>query len=202
MILAFSVERRSNFAAGIMITVAQATSIWNVGIQTAAAQNLLTIGFIDKLLDVRIANWLQWLPRPPLPPHPPPPAGQWLGAFVVKHSGLATQGPLMVFAILAAFLILVHLGFASANALTSALLPIMISVLQTLPGDMNKAGMAMLMGFVVELRLHPAHQCAVYLGTDTFDGRQFAKTGIVLTLAGYLLTLLFAVTYWRWLGWM
>lgn len=61
-------------------------------------------------------------------------AGQWLGKFVVAHSGLATQGPVMVFAILAAFLILIHLGFVSATALTAAMLPILISVLQTLPG--------------------------------------------------------------------
>lgn len=317
VIVAFGVERRSNFAAGIMITVAQATSIWNVGIQTAAAQNLLTIGFIDKLLDVRI-TWLQWLiagapwaitmsavlyftTRWLLPPeseaisggkeavarelaalgpmtsaqkrlavvsaallllwstggrlHPfdtatvtyaglvvlmlprlgvmdwksmqqripwgtlivfgvsislgtallSTQAGQWLGAFVVKHSGLATQGPLVVFAILVAFLILVHLGFASATALTSALLPILISVLQTLPGDINKAGIAMLMGFAVSFGFVlpiNAPQNMVCLGTDTFDGRQFAKSGIVLTLAGYLLMLLFAATYWRWLGWM
>ena len=31
-----------------MIIVAQATSIWNVGIQTAAAQNLLTVGFMER----------------------------------------------------------------------------------------------------------------------------------------------------------
>jgi hypothetical protein len=42
----------------------------------------------------------------------------------------------------------------------------------------------------------------VCLGTDTFTTRQFAKTGIVLTLAGYLLLLVLAMTYWRWLGWL
>jgi di/tricarboxylate transporter len=47
VITAFGVDRRSNIAAGIMVMVAQATSVWNVGIQTAAAQNLLTVGFID-----------------------------------------------------------------------------------------------------------------------------------------------------------
>ncbi len=42
----------------------------------------------------------------------------------------------------------------------------------------------------------------VWLGTGTFTARQFAKTGIVLTLAGYALLLVFALTYWRWLGWL
>lgn len=60
IIAAFGVDKRSNIAAGIMITVAQATSIWNVGIQTAAAQNLLAVGFMDKLLGERV-TWLQWL---------------------------------------------------------------------------------------------------------------------------------------------
>jgi di/tricarboxylate transporter len=38
------------------------------------------------------------------------------------------------------------------------------------------------------------------LVTDTFTARQFARVGIVLTIFGYLLLLLFAATWWRWLG--
>lgn len=60
VIAAFGVDKRSNIAAGIMIIVAQATSIWNVGIQTAAAQNLLTVGFMEKMLGQRVA-WSDWL---------------------------------------------------------------------------------------------------------------------------------------------
>jgi anion transporter len=316
IIVAFGVDRRSNIAAGIMIVVAQATSVWNVGIQTAAAQNLLTVGFMDKLLGERV-NWIQWLiagapwavvmsivlyflVRWLLPPESEAiaggketvqrelaalgpmtgaqkrlaavsvglllfwategklhridtasityvglvllllprigvmdwktlqsripwgtlivfgagislgaallstQAGQWLGRFVVTHSGLATQGTEAVFAILAAFLILIHLGFASATALTAALLPIMISVLQTLPGDFHKVGMTMLLGFVVSFGfILPvnAPQNMVCFGTETFNGKQFAKVGVPVTIIGYLLMLLFAVTYWRWLGW-
>ncbi|MDM0066297.1 DASS family sodium-coupled anion symporter [Variovorax sp. J31P207] len=316
VIVAFGVDRRSNIAAGIMITVAMATSVWNVGIQTAAAQNLLTVGFMDKLLGERV-SWLQWLiagapwavvmsivlyfmVRWLLPPESEAiaggkeavqsdlealgpmtgpqkrlaavsvglllfwategklhdidtasityvglvvlmlprlgvmdwkslqgripwgtlivfgvgislgtallstQAGQWLGRFVVAHSGLATQGPVMVFAILSAFLIVIHLGFASATALTAALLPILISVLQTLPGDINKVGMTMLLGFTVSFGfILPinAPQNMVCLGTETFNGKQFARVGVPITIAGYALMLLFAVTYWHWLGW-
>lgn len=60
MILAFGVDRRSNLGAGLMIVVAQGISIWNVGIQTAAAQNLLTVGFMEKMLGERVA-WSDWL---------------------------------------------------------------------------------------------------------------------------------------------
>ena len=316
VIVAFGVDRRSNIAAGIMITVAMATSVWNVGIQTAAAQNLLTLGFMDKLLGERV-SWLQWLiagapwavvmsivlyfmVRWLLPPESEAiaggkeavqrdlaalgpmtgpqkrlaavsvglllfwategklhdidtasityvglvvlmlprlgvmdwkslqgripwgtlivfgvgislgtallstQAGQWLGRFVVAHSGLATQGPVVVFAILSAFLIVIHLGFASATALTAALLPILISVLQTLPGDINKVGMTMLLGFTVSFGfILPinAPQNMVCLGTETFNGKQFARVGVPVTIVGYALMLLFAVTYWRWLGW-
>ncbi|WP_042887517.1 anion permease [Cupriavidus necator] len=317
VIAAFGVDKKSNIAAGIMITVAQATSIWNVGIQTAAAQNLLTVGFMDKLLGERI-TWLQWLiagapwailmsvvlyflvrfllpaetdaipggkeavqrELSALGPMTAPQkrlaavsiglllfwategklhsfdtatvtfvglvilmlprigvmdwktmqqrtpwgtlivfgvgislgtallstqAGQWLGKFVVAHSGLATQGPVMVFAILAAFLILIHLGFASATALTAAMLPILISVLQTLPGDINRVGMTMLLGYTVSFGfILPinAPQNMVCLGTETFNGRQFARIGIPVTIVGYAMMLLFAATYWRWLGWV
>ena len=43
-----------------MITMVQAVSIWNVGIKTAAAQNMVAIGFIQKMLGHDI-TWLNWL---------------------------------------------------------------------------------------------------------------------------------------------
>jgi di/tricarboxylate transporter len=46
IILAFGVDKHSRFAGLLMITTAQAASIWNVGIKTAAAQNMVAIGFI------------------------------------------------------------------------------------------------------------------------------------------------------------
>ena len=317
VIMAFGVDKRSNIAAGIMIVVAQGTSIWNVGIQTAAAQNLLTVGFMDKMLGQRV-SWIDWLIAGVpwavimsavllflviklLPPetdsipggkeavaqslvdigpmtgpqkrlltvsvllllawategrlHPfdttsttyaglvflllpgigvmtwkdvqsripwgtvivfgvgislgtallTTQAGQWLGSQVVAHTGLDQVGPLGVFAILGAFLIVIHLGFASATALTSALLPILIAVLQTLPGEFNRLGMTMLLGFVMSygfiLPIN-APQNMVCLGTGTFTARQFAKVGILVTLIGYGLMLVFAATYWSWLGWI
>jgi solute carrier family 13 (sodium-dependent dicarboxylate transporter), member 2/3/5 len=108
-------------------------------------------------------------------------------------------------AILSAFLILIHLGFASATALTSAMLPILIAVLQTLPGDFNRLGMTMLLGFAVSFGfILPinAPQNMVCLGTETFTARQFAKVGIIVTIVGYGLMLAMGATYWRWLGWM
>jgi len=317
VIAAFGVDKRSNIAAGIMIIVAQATSIWNVGIQTAAAQNLLTKGFMEKMLGDRV-SWAEWLIAgapwsvimsvvlvfivlkllPPeadniaggkeavqaeldaLGPMTGPQkrllgvslmllmlwatekslhnfdttsttyfglvllllprfgvmtwkdvqsripwgtvivfgvgislgtallttqAGQWMGNQVVTHTGLDHLGPLAIFAILSAFLIVIHLGFASATALTSAMLPILISVLATLPGEFNRLGMTMLLGFVVSygfiLPIN-APQNMVCLGTETFTAKQFARVGIIITIVGYLLMLLFGATYWRWLGWM
>jgi anion transporter len=317
VVAAFGVDKRSNIAAGLMIVVAQGTSIWNVGIQTAAAQNLLTVGFMDKMLGQRV-SWIDWLIAgapwalimsavllflvikllPPesdsipggkeavaqslvdIGPMTGPQkrllavslllllawategrlhnfdttsttyaglvflllpgigvmtwkdvqsripwgtvivfgvgislgtallttqAGQWLGSQVVAHTGLDQVGPLGVFAILGAFLILIHLGFASATALTSALLPILIAVLQTLPGEFNRLGMTMLLGFVVSygfiLPIN-APQNMVCLGTGTFTARQFAKVGVLVTLIGYGLMLVFAATYWSWLGWI
>jgi anion transporter len=317
VIAAFGVDKRSNIAAGLMIVVAQGTSIWNVGIQTAAAQNLLTLGFMDKMLGQRV-SWIDWLIAgapwalimsvvllwlvlkllPPesdsipggkeavaqslaeLGPMSGPQkrllsvsvllllawategklhafdtttttyaglvilllprigimtwkdvqaripwgtvivfgvgislgsalltthAGQWLGGQVVGRTGLDQLGPLGVFAILGGFLILIHLGFASATALTSALLPILMAVLQTLPGDFSRLGMTMLLGFAVSFGfILPinAPQNMVCLGTETFTARQFARVGVIVTLVGYLLLLVFAATYWSWLGWL
>ena len=317
VIAAFGVDKRSAFAGGIMILVAQATSIWNVGIQTSAAQNLLTAGFMQKLLgqSVTWTDWLiagvpwsllmsvvlYWVILRVMPPEtdrieggkeavrkalselgpmtfderkllaivltllgfwategklhsfdtasttlvglaallmpglgvmswkqaqPRIPwgtvivfgvgislggtvlatgAGTWLARLLVTHLGMDGLSPFWVFAVLGGFLIIIHLGFASATALTSAMLPIMIALLLQLGGDINPLGMSMLLGYVVSFGfLLPinAPQNMVCIGTETFDARQFLRTGIWLTLIGYGLMLVFALTWWRWLGWM
>lgn len=59
IITAFGVERSSRFAAVLMIATAQADSIWNVGIKTAAAQNMIAVNFIKQQLNYDI-SWLEW----------------------------------------------------------------------------------------------------------------------------------------------
>ncbi len=60
IIAAFGVDRRGAFAGMLMITTVQTASIWNVGIKTAAAQNMVAIGFIEKAFG-RTITWLDWL---------------------------------------------------------------------------------------------------------------------------------------------
>ncbi|AEP36058.1 DASS family sodium-coupled anion symporter [Taylorella asinigenitalis] len=316
MVAAFGVENKSKLAVGLMILVAECISIWNVGIQTAAAQNLITVGFMTELLGERVA-WIDWLiaalpwsiimsfvlyfvvltffrpevkkleggkqsVRKQLDEIGPMTsdqlrllivstiligfwategklhnystaattivalgvllipkigvinwkemqkrtpwgtlivfgtgislgssilksgAGEWLGNQIVVWTGLDTLGPLMIFAILAAFLIIIHLGFASATALSSSMIPIVISILKTMPdGSVDRLGMTMILGFVISYGfILPvnAPQNMVCLGTDTFNAKQFAKVGITITIIGYLLMVLFAGTYWDWLG--
>src|SRR6202158_5852158 len=59
IISAFGVNKRGAFAGMLMITTVQTASIWNVGIKTAAAQNMVAIGFIEKTLHHTI-TWLEW----------------------------------------------------------------------------------------------------------------------------------------------
>jgi solute carrier family 13 (sodium-dependent dicarboxylate transporter), member 2/3/5 len=80
-----------------------------------------------------------------------------------------------------------------------------VSVLQSMQGDFNRLGLTMLLGFVVSFGfILPinAPQNMVCLATETFTAKQFARVGIVLTIVGYLLLLLFGATWWRWLGWI
>ena len=60
IIAAFGVNKRGAFASMLMITTVQTASIWNVGIKTAAAQNMVAIGFIEKTFGKTI-TWLDWL---------------------------------------------------------------------------------------------------------------------------------------------
>jgi hypothetical protein len=43
----------------LMITTVQTASIWNVGIKTAAAQNLVAVGFVERTLHHTI-TWVKW----------------------------------------------------------------------------------------------------------------------------------------------
>src|SRR6185503_8689998 len=60
IIAAFGVNKKGAFASMLMITTVQTASIWNVGIKTAAAQNMVAIGFIEKACG-RTITWLEWL---------------------------------------------------------------------------------------------------------------------------------------------
>jgi anion transporter len=59
IIAAFGVSKKGAFASMLMITTTQTASIWNVGIKTAAAQNMVAVGFIEKTFQHTI-TWLEW----------------------------------------------------------------------------------------------------------------------------------------------
>lgn len=316
IIAAFGVEKKSQFAAIMMIATAQADSIWNVGIKTAAAQNMIALGFIEKMLGKTI-TWMDWfIAAAPyavimsivlyylllkiMPPevdeikggkeaiakaiaelgpmrfeekklltislillffwatekivHPfdtssttigaiallllpgigvmtwkeaqskipwgtlilfgvgislgsailSTKAAAWLAKIIVTTFGLQTLPALTILAILAAFLIVIHLGFASATALAAAMIPIIISILQGVQTQgINVIGMTMVLQYVVSFGfILPvnAPQNMIAYGTDTFEVKDFIKTGIPLTIIGYLTILLLGATYWKWLG--
>jgi sodium-dependent dicarboxylate transporter 2/3/5 len=317
VILAFGVDKKSRFAGLLMITTVQAVSIWNVGIKTAAAQNMVAVGFIQKMLGHDI-TWLSWLiaaapfslvmsvglyfimttMMPPEAREIPggqaavekslselgpmtsrqgrllvvslvllcfwstegvlhsldssttttvavallflpgigvmewkaantlipwgtvvlfgvgislgttllqTQAAQWLN-LIVQGFSLDQLPALAILAVMSAFLIIVHLGFASATALASSLIPIVIAIMQKVqtPG-INVLGMTLVLQFVVSYGfILPVNspQGMIAYGTGTFVARDFVRTGIVITVLAYLLTLLFGATYWRWLGYV
>jgi len=131
-------------------------------------------------------------------------AAPWLAGKIVMFFGLQVMPALTILAVLAAFLIIIHLGFASATALAAAMIPIIISILQSVqtPG-INIIGMTMILQYVVSFGfILPvnAPQNMVAYGTETFEVRDFVKTGIPLTIIAYALILLLGATYWKWLG--
>jgi di/tricarboxylate transporter len=116
------------------------------------------------------------------------------------------MGALAILAVLSVFLVVIHLGFASATALAAAMIPIVIAVLQRVqtPG-ISVIGMTMMLQFVVSYGfILPVNspQGMVAYGTQTFAARDFVRCGLALTVLAFLLTLLFGATYWRWLGYV
>jgi di/tricarboxylate transporter len=136
-------------------------------------------------------------------------AAMWLANKLVAVLGLATMEVFAVFAILAAFLIVVHLGFASATAVASSMIPIMIAVLKSLNlsegvvDGVNIIDITMLLQFVVSFGfILPVNspQGILAYATETFTAKDCMKIGIPVTVIGYILLLVFAKTYWKVLG--
>jgi anion transporter len=320
IIAAFGVNRKGAFAGMLMITTVQTASIWNVGIKTAAAQNMVAVGFIEKTLHTTI-TWLEWLIAAApfgllmsialyfvmtrmMPPEISEVAGgreaiqkslrdlgpmktsekkllaislallafwategvlhkfdtstttltavalmflpgigimtwkdaqpkipwgtvilfgvgislgtallqmkgaTWFADLVVSEFGLKQASALFVLGVMGLFLVIIHLGFASATALASAMIPIIIAVLQSISTagtSINVVGMTMLLQFVVSfgfILVVNAPQNMVAYGTDTFEAKDFVRTGLVLTVIACALVMLLGATYWRWLGYI
>ena len=317
-ILAFKVDKRSRFAGLLVMTAAQTASVWNIGIKTAAAQNMVAIGFIEKQFHTTI-TWTEWfiagapfsavlsialyfiMTRMMRPETEEIAGGQatvrqqlaalgpmtlrewkllaitltllgfwatekllhdfdtssttiaaiglmlvprlgvmdwkesqrafpwgtvvlfaigisigtallrtnaagWLANLIVQNLGLQNATAFAILMMLSLFLIVIHLGFASATALASTMIPIIISVLMAVktPG-INIVGMTMLLQFVVSFGfILPvnAPQNMIAYGTDTFEARDFVRTGLVITLVATVLLVIFSLTYWSWMGYM
>ena len=132
-------------------------------------------------------------------------AASWLTNLIVASLGLQNASAFAILTLLSLFLIVIHLGFASATALASTTIPIITSVLTVVqtPG-INVIGMTMLLQFVVSIGfilLVNSPQAMIAYGTDTFEARDFVRTGFILTLAAMLLVV-FALTYWPMMGYM
>lgn len=316
MVSAFGLTNKSQLAALLIITSAQIASIWNIGIKTAAAQNMVAIGFLEKTLNYTI-SWGEWflyaapwailmsillyfvmlkvippeveeIPRGqemirkqladlgPVAPaekrlmvisilllffwateknlHPldsttvtliavavmlapkigvftwreaaskipwgtiilfavgislgtvllKTKAASWLANTFFSSIGLPYMPLIAIIAFLSLFNIIIHLGFASATSLSATLIPVVIALVQNLnlPG-VSEPGIVLIQQFVVSFGfLLPvsAPQNMLAYGTDTFTTKDFIKSGVPLTVIGFLLVLLFSVTYWRWMG--
>src|SRR5699024_5434841 len=59
MVAAFGLPKESRLGALMVITAVHAVSIWNVGIKTAAAQNLVAVEFIEGAFGEDI-SWARW----------------------------------------------------------------------------------------------------------------------------------------------
>lgn len=315
MVAAFGLASNSKLSALLIITAAQSISIWNVGIKTAAAQNLVALNFIEDSMG-RSVSWGQWflwaapwsvlmsialffIMRWAIKPEVDrmdggketvrrqleeigPITGPEIRLIVVsiallffwstegflhpvdsstitlvaigflllprvgvftwkKAENLINWGTLVVFAVgislgtlllktgaagwlsqktfgamgldsmpllatiilVGAFTVIIHLGFASATALSSALIPVYIALAAALNTPDGGLGFVVIQQFLISFGfLLPvsAPQNMLAYGTGAFTTKQFLRTGIPLTIIGYALVVLFSATYWKWLG--
>ena len=315
MVAAFGMTVDSKLSALLVITAVQAVSIWNVGIKTAAAQNLVAIGFIEDQMGQTVSwgKWFLWaapwavlmsialyfimlavmkpevdrieggreLVQQQLDEMGPMTGAEkrltaiavvlllfwategllhpinsstitlvaigvmllpgigvmdfkyaqnhinWgtlivfavgisLGSFLLKTGaatwlseqtfgalGISSMPILATIAIVSLFNIIIHLGFASATSLASALIPVFIALAATLDVPNGGIGFVIIQQFVIcfgFLLPISAPQNMLAYGTGAFTTKQFLRAGIPLTIVAYLLILILSATYWKWMG--
>lgn len=130
-------------------------------------------------------------------------AASWLSEQTFGAMGLDSMPLLATIALVSLFNILIHLGFASATSLASALIPVFIALSTTIAAGDASIGFVVIQQFVIcfgFLLPVSAPQNMLAYGTGAFTRGEFLKTGIPLTIVAYLLVLLFSATYWDWMG--
>ena len=130
-------------------------------------------------------------------------AAQWLSDKTFGLIGLDNYPIVVTIALISLFNILIHLGFASATSLASALIPVFISLTSTLHLGDQSIGFVLIQQFVISFGfLLPVSspQAMLAYGTETFTVKDFLKTGLPITVLGYILVVIFSFTYWHWLG--
>ena len=129
---------------------------------------------------------------------------QWLSDAVFGTLGLDSMPLLATIALVTLFNILIHLGFASATSLASALIPVFMVLAMTITADQeHQIGFVLIQQFVISFGfLLPisAPQNMLAYGTGAFTTKDFLKSGIPLTIIGYILIMILSATYWQWIG--
>lgn len=128
----------------------------------------------------------------------------WLSDSTFGRLGLDDYPIVATIAVVALFNIIIHLGFASATSLASALIPVFIALTFTLNmGHDQSIGFVLIQQFVISFGfLLPisSPQGMLGYGTGAFQIRDYFKAGVPLTVVGYLLILVLSATYWQWIG--
>ena len=128
----------------------------------------------------------------------------WLSDTIFGSLGLDSMPIIATIALVTVFNIIIHLGFASATSLASALIPVFIALAMSLPMPVeNQIGFVIIQQFVIcfgFLLPVSAPQNMLAYGTGSFTTKDFLKSGIPLTIIGFVLILIFSATYWQWLG--
>lgn len=108
-------------------------------------------------------------------------AAQWLSDKTFGLMGLNHMPLIAIIALISLFNILIHLGFASATSLSSALIPVFIALTQTLDLGDQSIGFVLIQQFVISFGfLLPVSspQNMLAYGTETFTVKDFIKTGV------------------------
>lgn len=130
-------------------------------------------------------------------------AAVWLANAIFGAIGLGSMGVLMATLVFAAIGVLLHFGFSSSTALCATYIPVAIAYIQANSRtDLSLVGIPLIILIATGLTILVVNtpNTMIAFGSGTFTTRDFFFVGLVNTIISLLMIVVFAATYWHWLG--
>jgi len=131
-------------------------------------------------------------------------AAAWVAKSTLISVGMNSWSLMAVVFVAGSFFALMSLAFSARTAAVSALVPMVIAFAQSVPEMGVPAwGLTLVLFYAIQFSaVLPVNtpMAVIAYTSNTFTSKDMIRVGIPLTLGSVVMMVLFALTYWKWVG--